>query len=392
VPQPDRTNGLSPAADKRASGRDEAIRILHCIPTFGGGGAERQLSYLADALARRGVDVHIAYTGRGPNFDRLLGSNVKLHELSCSGNYDPRSLYKLMRVIERVKPDLVQAWLRQMIILGGIAATITRVPFIICERSCSPAYSDTWKDWLSIRIGKRAAAIVANSDGGGAFWKTLTEAPLHVIRNGIPFAEIEKAPAISDDKAQLPHGAELVLFAGRFDPPKNIERTVEALRQVLSRRESAFVIMFGEGSLRNNIADRVASYRLGNRLRLLGYGTDLWGWMKRANVFVSASLYEGHPNTVLEAAVCHSPLVLSGIASHREFLDDDSAYFVPVSDSSKIADGVLRALAEPEEAKQRAGIAWKRVTAYSIESTLKQYLAVYALTLRRAVFDLGETL
>ena len=50
------------------------MRILHVIPNLSGGGAERQLSYLAPELVRMGHEVHIAYSKKvhvNPNFPVL---------------------------------------------------------------------------------------------------------------------------------------------------------------------------------------------------------------------------------------------------------------------------------------------------------------------------------
>ena len=57
------------------------MTVLHCIPSMEGGGAERQLTYLAAGLRRLGLDVHVAAGARGPNWERLLASGVTVHEL-----------------------------------------------------------------------------------------------------------------------------------------------------------------------------------------------------------------------------------------------------------------------------------------------------------------------
>src|SRR5688500_553473 len=83
-------------------------RVLHCIPGMGGGGAERQLAYLAEQLPRFGWDVHVALVGQGPNFERLRASGATLHVLESRSNYDPRLFLRLVRAVGRVQPDLVQ--------------------------------------------------------------------------------------------------------------------------------------------------------------------------------------------------------------------------------------------------------------------------------------------
>ena len=53
------------------------MKILNIIPGLGGGGAERQLSYLAPHMAQVGHEVHIAYIHEGANFPRLKNSRLR---------------------------------------------------------------------------------------------------------------------------------------------------------------------------------------------------------------------------------------------------------------------------------------------------------------------------
>jgi hypothetical protein len=63
------------------------MRILHCVPTFWGGGIEKLLSGLARTLRRRGSDVHVVYVREGPNLAALIDADVERHPLG-GGFYD----------------------------------------------------------------------------------------------------------------------------------------------------------------------------------------------------------------------------------------------------------------------------------------------------------------
>jgi glycosyltransferase involved in cell wall biosynthesis len=264
-----------------------------------------------------------------------------------------------------------------MTVLGGMAAILAGVPFIVSERCSSKAYPGTWKDSLRVRIGKRAAAIVSNSKSGREYWTDRTNCPITLIRNGIPFDEIAATSPISVGEARLTNGAKLILYAGRFEAQKNLASLVPALQHVLTCNNSAVAGLFGEGALRKEVIRSAGALDFGDRFRVMDFTTSLWRWVKRANVFVSLSLYEGNPNTVLEAVACGCPVVLSDIPQHREILDDDSAYFVPASSPPKAAEAILRVLMNPDEATQKAERAREKIAAYSVEASVDQYLSLY---------------
>ena len=358
------------------------MRILHCIPSLGGGGAERQLSYISAEMTKQGVDVHIVCNLRGPNADSIRESGVTIHELRGRGNHDPRLFSQLIGTIRKVKPDLIQTWLVQMDILGGLAAILTRTPFLMTERSVASAYDTGWKDDLRSWIGRRAAVIVANSEKGREYWSSRNELKrLEVVPNGVPLEQIKQSPALPSEQTGIGPATEVILFAGRYSPEKNVMMLLEALRQVLSARPHAVALLFGEGPLERELVEAVNRHGLGDRVKVKGYTPQLWSWMKRANVFVSVSLFEGSPNVVLEAAAQACPLVVSNVPGHRELLGEGSAFFVLPSCAADIAQGIIRALDDPGLARRKASAAYEIASGCSVESVTHAYLDLYRMAL-----------
>src|SRR5574341_240497 len=144
--------------------------ILHCIPSMLNGGAQRQLTYLAAEQVRQEGSVHVALLHDGPNLDRLKASGAQIHRLSGWNNYDPRLLWQLIRLIRQIKPDVVQTWINQMDVLGGTAARLTRVPWVLSERSSARNYPPNLRNRLRAAWGRGAQAVVSNSVGGDAYW------------------------------------------------------------------------------------------------------------------------------------------------------------------------------------------------------------------------------
>jgi glycosyltransferase involved in cell wall biosynthesis len=353
-----------------------SLTVLHAIPSFVGGGAERQLSLLAPELCRLGVQTHVAYVHPGVNMAPLVASKVRLHSVACGGNHDPRILLKLLGLIRDVRPDVVQTWLPQMDIFAGVAARLTGTPFVLSERCSAAAYSHGWKNRLRWWVGRLATAVVANSQGGADYWRPKGGAR-HVIRNGLSLPAIRSAMPASAESMGLQAGTRIILFAGRLSAQKNIERLLQALDQVLDRHPDCAAVLFGDGPLRAPLDQRVDAMRASARVRLAGFSPELWSWMRRASVFVSVSHFEGHPNTVLEAMAIGCPLVVSDIAQHREVLDDTMARFCNPASVDDIACAIDAVLDAPDVAIQRADAALDAASALSIEQAADAYLSLY---------------
>ena len=352
------------------------MRVLHLIPSMGGGGAERELSLLAGPLARH-CDLHVALIREGPNFARLAGSDATIHRLRAVNNYDPRLVTQLFSLVRRLRPDVMQTWLTQMDTLGGAVAGHTRTPWILSERASAAFYPPTVKNRLRVAFGRRAALVQSNSAEGAKYWAVVQpHVRSVVIPNAVAIEEIESTPA--PDRFVLGGGRKIILSAGRFDRQKNVERLVDALALVLRRHDDAIAVVAGHGPQEEEIRRSVAELGLGERLRLPGYISDLWSWMKAASVFVSVSHFEGQPNVVVEAAACRCPQVLSDIPEHRELLaGGESALLVDRHDPEAIAAAIENVLDAPAAAAARAARAFEVVAHWSPPEIAARHLELY---------------
>lgn len=341
------------------------MKILYCIPTLGPGGAERQLTYLAAGMKKAGHEVHVAFAATGPNHDRLAASGIAMHDVGGRGNYDPRILLKLVRLITTLRPDIVQTALTQMDILGGMVALLTRTPWILRESSAAPGYPPGWKSALRRLLGRRADAIVANSREGHDYWGTGD-----VIRNGVPCREIDAAPPA---EAQGP----TILFAGRIDEGKNVATLIEAI----SRIDGVTAVVCGDGPQRPAMEQLAARLGIAQRVVFAGSVSDLWSRMKAADAVVTLSRFEGCSNVVMEAMACGTPLVVSDIAAHRELLDEQSASFVPCDDAAQAAAAIRSLLLDRDAARARAQTARARVEQWTVEAMVQRYEELYRSSL-----------
>lgn len=359
-----------------------AIRILHLIPSLGGGGAERQCCLLAREQALTGLEVHVASIAGGPYLPLLEESAATVHRLRASGNHDPLILLRLVRLIRALHPDIVQTWLLQMDVLGGIAAKLSGAAWIMTERASEPHYRRSFKGAARRSLGRHADAVVANSVRGGRYWEGFgaSRQRQYVIPNGIPLDDIEAAPAVRI--AGVPEDAPIILFAGRLVDQKNLLVMLDGIRRVLATT-GAHAVICGEGPAQARLLEEIRRAGLEGRVHLVGFREDFWSLLKTAFAFISVSLYEGRPNTILEAMAAGCPLVVSDIPEHREFLDPDVALLVDPTDPEAVAAALQHLLANRSAAQERAARARLRASAFSLTASQAHYHAVYDDVLKR---------
>jgi glycosyltransferase involved in cell wall biosynthesis len=104
---------------------------------------------------------------------------------------------------------------------------------------------------------------------------------------------------------------------------------------------------------------------------------SVWALIKKSSVFVSLSTYEGCPNTVMEAMVCGSPIVVTDIPGHREILDEASTLFVSSFNSQHVADKIIQALSDLNASQKRVSVAQEKTKQWDISEVAEKWERVY---------------
>ena len=356
-------------------------RVLHCIPTMGGGGAERQFTYVVTELVRTGWQVDVALWEGGANLERLEASGARIHWLKGLHQFDPRITWQLLRLVGRIRPNIVQTWTGPMDIAGGLACRVRSVPWLISERAAS-AWGPEWMGYgrsrLRLAVARGASGVVCNSASAARTWGPYLpkRTPCRVIRNALPIAEIQQVASAARS------GSKEIVAVGRFSSEKNWNVLVDAMPHVL-RRVCASVAFYGIGREKAQVEQRIRRHGLLDRIALPGYVDDAWARMKSADVCVNISRVEGCPNVVIEAMACGCPLVVSDIPPHRELLDADTAIIVDRNNPHALADAIVRVLVEPEKSRRRARRAQALVEQWTPSFVGGQYAELYGELLTR---------
>jgi glycosyltransferase involved in cell wall biosynthesis len=178
------------------------------------------------------------------------------------------------------------------------------------------------------------------------------------------------------------------LYVGNIKPHKNLERLIEAFRNL--RREPAFeslklVIIGDEISRYQGLRRAVHEHKLHKHVRFLGFvpPATLGVLYRLARVFVFPSLYEGFGLPPLEAMYLGTPVVTSNVSSLPEVVGDAAVLVDPYSAAS-IAEGMRKALTDESLRASLRASGMARAREFSWEHSVGQIHQVYTEVLERA--------
>jgi glycosyltransferase involved in cell wall biosynthesis len=299
------------------------MKIVHVIDSLQVGGTENQFLALLPELACDHEIVLVTLDDR----DR-----TGLGELPVSRRYSlafsgPRSLLpcalKLRKIIAAEKPDLVRSQLYWSSIIARLA-TPKSVPLIFSIHSTMSAdgyvknRAALWLERLTYRPRHRLLSVSRHALEDFDRHVSL-KGPAEVLTN---FVRPEFL--IHESKRRFFKPPFRLVAVGNLKPVKNFAVIIDAMRE-LSREIQLDI--YGEGSERRALEDLIEGS--GVNIRLMGVTNELWNVLPRYDLFVMPSLYEGCPNSAIEAMAVGLPLLLSDIPVMHEVSQGNALFFDP---------------------------------------------------------------
>jgi glycosyltransferase involved in cell wall biosynthesis len=280
----------------------------------------------------------VSLTGGGPVADRIRDAGIRVHTLDMHTKLpDPVAVFRLIRLLRKEKPHLVQTWLQQSDLVGGIATAIAGTGPVLWNIRHSTMHPVFIKRrtrvitrlcaWLSPYLPTR---IVCCSESSRQEQLKLgyVSQKMVVIPNGVDTHTYRPDARARDelrDALNLPAGALLFGAAGRFHPQKDYPNLLRAAAAIAKAHGNVHFAFCGDDITMQNpqLAEFVRKSGCSERFHLLGRRDDMPRFMSALDVFVSAACFgEGFPNVVSEAMACGVPCVVTDIGDSARIVGE----------------------------------------------------------------------
>jgi len=164
----------------------------------------------------------------------------------------------------------------------------------------------------------------------------------------------------------------LFISIGRLARQKGQWHLVRAFQKVVKENSGATLILVGDGKLKEKLEKLISDCGLENNVFLLGKQKNVFPFLKASNVFVFSSLWEGMPNTVLEALAVGLPIVTTDCTTGpREIIAPEFGISEDIPYPYATQYGVLTAPLSVEEI-------WENSESYAL--TQEEELLAHSMT------------
>ncbi|QGU32829.1 glycosyltransferase [Thermochromatium tepidum] len=337
------------------------------------GGAERWFMRFSLALAERRAPAQLAIR-RGSALDGLELGGLPVHRLPYRTTWDPWSRRAVGRLIQDLKPEVVQTYM-------GRATRLTRL-----SRPGGPVHLARLGGYYDLGPYRHAQGWIGNT-------KALCD---WMVRQGLPAARVyhiynfaDPAHPVAPERiaaCRALHGllddAWVLVTLGRLVPVKGQRYLIEALARLpetLAGRPLRLV-MVGDGPLAPRLRLQAEQSGQSHRIVWAGWQADPAPYLQMADLVVFPSLEEETlGNVILEAWAWGKPLVTASFRGARELTrHGEDAWCVPCADAAALAEGIRQTLSDPALMAALVARGRERVEhEFGRRTILERYLELY---------------
>jgi starch synthase (maltosyl-transferring) len=182
----------------------------------------------------------------------------------------------------------------------------------------------------------------------------------------------------------VPDDAHVALCVGRLDRQKGLPDLLQAAECVILKRPDWHLALAGDGPCRDWLLEQIANRPvLSKNVHWLGHRDDIPNLLKSADVLVQSSLWEGMPNSVLEAMAASLAVVSTSVEGAEDLVvPGETGWLVPRGDAPALYRALLEAMESPVRLRRFGQAGQLRVERqFSLKTTVAAYENLWAAVL-----------
>lgn len=329
-------------------------KISLFIPSLNGGGAERVILILANELSARGYNVDLVLCKASGIFLKDVSKKINVVDLKCSRVLS--AVFPLIGYLKKNNPDVIMSAMHYVNTVLAIAKTLSGVNTrLIMSEHSHLSLSLSKKNYKNFILRKlmhfmyrKADHIIAVSNGvANDLVKNININPnkVKVINNPVVTNDILIKKNLSLNHYIEDNNIPFILGVGRLTEAKNFSLLIKAF-SIICKEVDVHLVILGTGHLEAELREEIDSLNLRNRVHLLGFMENPYNWMKKSELFVLSSSWEGFGNVLVESMACGTKVISTDCPSGpAEILDNGRlGVLVPVNDVDKLSKSIHREL------------------------------------------------
>tara|TARA_B100000686_G_scaffold353292_1_gene458320 strand:+ start:1285 stop:2325 length:1041 start_codon:yes stop_codon:yes gene_type:complete len=341
------------------------MKLLQTMAGGSVGGAEEFFVRLATALDQIGMNQRLVVRPNKIRNNILKQAGLSVRELKYGNRLDRGTISELTFEIDRFAPNIVLSWMGRASIISGQAI----------NRACqNPVLIGRLGGYYKLKRFRKCNYLIANTP----------DIVDYLIGEGWPqervcyvpnFVDPQKGIKIPKVELGIPENAPLLLAAGRL----HTNKAFDVLLAAMAICDEVHLMIAGNGEQAGPLHRLAMDLGVHDRVRFLGWRTDMSNLMATADLLVCPSRSEPLGNIVIEAWARNLPVIAAASQGPSWLIrHNEDGVLVPVDDSNSMANAISLLCRSPKEQQRLSLSGQKRYQEeFTEEIVVKQFLSLF---------------
>jgi glycosyltransferase involved in cell wall biosynthesis len=364
------------------------MACLFLLNSLNIGGSEKKSARLANALTKRGHDIHIAFLNLPDDLKNEIDDSIPILYLNRIGKFGIKVLPKLVRYLRERNINMLFCMNLYPYLYGFIAKTMLREAGIRCLAFINITDFLHVKEKIQMAIYgpllRQSPKLVFGCLAQLNQWTARYFLPRDrstVIYNGVdcslfsPHA-LNESPSDLREKHGFPSTDFIITTVAELRPEKGHGDLIKACGILFRAGHPVRLVLVGDGPEKQRLEKQIDALGLTDRIHFWGRLDDVRPALSMADLFALPSVaVETFSNATLEAMAMGKPVVLSAIGGATEMvIPGENGYLFPVSDVDALVEIIEGLITNPDTTK-KMGEKARAITLnrFDFEGMLDQY-------------------
>lgn len=161
----------------------------------------------------------------------------------------------------------------------------------------------------------------------------------------------------------------IIFSAGRFTKQKNFSCLIEAYKIIsqIKKYKDYKLIICGSGTEELILKKKIIDYNLRNKIFIYSWNNNLKNFYLKSQLYVLPSLYEGMPNTLIDAINYEIPIISSDVSGVADLIVNPKSYqIINKINKYNLASSIIKALEDYSSLKRNSKILKKNLFRYTV--------------------------
>ena len=227
---------------------------------------------------------------------------------------------------------------------------------------------------------KAVDLVVSPSPGMEKILRELeVESPIEIVPNGVELKRFLQAEPLSRADHGFDENDILLIYTGRLAPEKNLDFLLMAFAGVVQAVENARLLFVGNGPIKENLEELGKDLQIKDYVHFAGLITydNIPGYLAMCDAFVTASVTEVHPLSVIEAMGAGLPVMGTYSPGVGDTVENGVTGFLSTKNLPAFTAKLTRLCLQTQLRQKMGKAARKASHKYDIERTTQMMMGHY---------------